>query len=867
MEGPVVKDAFRRLHDSGQGRFKKTALLGTLSPSSIPDHSFPASPLRVSMKRLLVIFASFFLAGTGLAQPMSQGPATVGDYVKHRADGASVAVQGDGATARVTFYRPAVVRVDWMPHGHAPDSSFAVVRSPDADFSPTIHEGPETLWVRSGELTVAVQKRPMRLRFTDEQGKKLLAEVDSGFVARDSARSVRFSLKPDTRMYGTGERVPFGLRGDTVRMENEAHYGYSEPQMPMKINVPFLTTTGGYGLFVDNTYPARFMLGAADSTRTKYATPGGEITYYVLAAERIPDQLRHYTWLTGRQPMPPKWSLGYIQSKFGYETEAAARGVVDTLRRRDVPVDGVILDLDWFEHMGDLRWNREAFPTPFEMIEDFHERGVKTVNITETYITRPSRLFEPALDSNFVGRRADGSPYVMEDWWSCDKCDVALLDVTNPAARDWWWRKHPPFMGPQMAGFWTDLGEPERHPTDMQHHLGPRDKVHNVYNHLWAQLLYEGWYDWRDNQRVFNLTRSATAGTQRYNPTLWSGDVSRTFEGLRPQVPFLLNVGLAGFGLYGSDLGGFTGDPTPPELYARWMQHGVLSPSVRPHGSDHPTEPWRFGDRVEGIVREMIRLRYRLMPYVYSLAWQNHRTGMPLVRPLFFADPDDERLHGVQDTYLFGESLLVAPVLRDGARTRSVTLPEGTWINYWTDEAVEGGQTVTVDAPLDQIPMFVRGGAILPMRPVAPHVEALAADTLDLAVYPDAEQAGTFSLYEDDGKTLNYHDGAYAVTDLAQRLHPGEGDGADLSVTVGRAVGAYGGQPSSRTVRITVHRVPRVPTQVRRNGTPVPRRSSGTGRTGWQYDPRTNRLTIQFQGAVATAHRVVVEQVGAMRHF
>ena len=817
------------------------------------------------MKPLLWLLASLLCASPALSQPASPPTITPGAYVDHRGDGPTVAVEGEGATARITFYRPSVVRVDWLPPGKTPDSSFAVVQSPETGLEPTVHTGPDALWLRSRALTVAVQKRPLRLRFTNASGTPLLTEVDSGFVARDSARSIRFSLKPDTRLYGTGERVPFGLRGDTLCMENRAHYGYSEPQLPMKINVPFLTTTGGYGLFVDTTYPAQFMLGAADTTRTKVVTPGGEVTYYVVGEASIPEQLRQYTWLTGRQPMPPKWSLGYIQSKFGYETEAQTRGVIDTLRRREFPVDAVIIDLDWFEHMGDLRWDREAFPEPFDMIEDLRDRGVKTVNITETYITRPSRLFEPALDRGFVGEHADGSPYVMPGWWSCDECDVALLDVTDPAARDWWWRQHPPFMGDKMAGFWTDLGEPERHPTDMQHHLGPRNKIHNVYNHLWAQTLFRGWHSWRDNQRIFNLTRSASAGTQRYNPTLWSGDVATSFRAFRLQISFQLNVGLAGFGLYGSDLGGFTGK-TPPELYARWMQQGALSPSMRPHGSDKPTEPWRYGDQVESIVRDVVRLRYRLMPYLYTLAWQNHRTGIPLARPLFFADPSDERLHEVEHSYLLGESLLVAPVLRDSARSRTVTLPEGTWIHYWTDEAMEGGRTVTVDAPLDEIPLFVKGGAILPMRPVAPHTDAQPADTLDLAVYPDAGRTGSFSLYEDDGRTLNYQDGAYAVTDFSQRLRSRNDGTSDLSVSVGAAGGTYAGQPEARTVRVQVHRVPRTPDRVRLNQETMSQRARPAGR-GWHYDSDADLLTLQFWAPTDVAHRVLVENVGPSDPF
>ncbi|MFP4228672.1 MAG: TIM-barrel domain-containing protein, partial [Salinivenus sp.] len=401
---------------------------------------------------------------------------------------------------------------------------------------------------------------------------------------------------------------------------------------------------------------------------------------------------------------------------------------------------------------------------------------------------------------------------------------------------------------------------PERHPADMRHHQGTRDEVHNVYNHLWAQLLFRHWREERPNQRVYNLTRSAFAGTQRYNPTLWSGDVARTFEAFRPQIPFLLNMGLAGFSLYGSDLGGFTGEGPSPELYTRWMQHGALSPTMRPHGSDAPTEPWRFGAQAETITRDMVRLRYRLMPYLYTLAWESHRTGMPMVRPLFFDDPSDDRLHEVEDSYLLGEALLVAPVLRDSARTRTVRLPEGTWVNYWTDEAMEGGRTVTVDAPLDQIPLFVRGGALVPMRPVAPHVDAQPADTLTVAVYPDSGRQASVSLYEDDGSTRAYQEGAYAQTELTQQLHARPDGTADLSVAVGESVGRYEGQPRERTVRLRVHRVAQRPEHVTRNGEALARRD-------WQYDDAEDRLTVQARGPVDQSHRIVMKGIGQAAQF
>jgi len=812
--------------------------------------------------------AALLPAGTAIGQPA--GPAsdvatTPGAYVGHAVDESTVVVEGERATARVTFYRPDVVRVDWTRPGATPDTSYGVVARP-ASTRPAVTDADSALYVRSTAMTVVVQKTPLRLRMAGADGRTLLAEADSNAVFRGDARTVRFRIDPGNHFYGTGERSQFGLHGAAFDVYNTAIFNYSEAALTMKLNVPFVSTTGGYGLFVDTHHPGRFDVGAADSTQMAYTAQGGTMTYYVLGGASIPDQIEQYTALTGRQPMPPKWSLGYIQSKYGYRTEAAARGVVDTLRAKGFPVDALVLDLYWFEHMGDLAWDREAYPEPFAMMRDLKARGVQTVAISEPYIVEPSRLFQPSIDRRFVGRDSTGAPYRYDDWWSCGDCDAVLFDMTDPAARDWWWEQHPPFMGETMAGLWTDLGEPEKHPPEMQHHLGPARDVHNLYNFLWAQTLYRGWHDVRPNQRLFNLTRSGFTGIQRYGVTMWSGDVARTWSGFQAQPTLLLNAGLSGIGLYGSDLGGFSTGTTTPELYARWLQHGALTPTMRPHGYDgqQPTEPWRYGTQVERIVRDATRLRYRLMPYLYTLAWENHRTGLPLARPLFFADPTDARLHGYTDAYLLGASLLVAPVLEEGARTKDVVLPAGTWVEWDTGTAYAGGQTVTLDAPLDRIPMLVETGSIIPMRPVASHTGAQPADTLALRVYPDADAPASFALHEDDGLTLDYQDGAYATTSIRQRWQA-RGDGTqDLVLSVGAAVGTYEGQPAARTVQAAIHRLDGPPAQVTIGGMSVPERSSRAAveaQGGWVYDAARGVLHVQHRGATHRAHRIVATGV------
>jgi len=499
------------------------------------------------------------------------------------------------------------------------------------------------------------------------------------------------------------------------------------------------------------------------------------------------------------------------------------------------------------------------------------------VAITETYIAEPSDLFEPAIDGGHVGTRPDGSAYRILDWWSCpDGCPAILVDMTRPETRAWWWGKHPPFMGDSLAandnakgavaGLWTDLGEPEKHPDDMQHHLGPAPMIHNAYNLLWAETLYDGLREMRPDQRVFNLTRSGSAGIQRYGTVHWSGDVARTFTGLADQPTLLLQAGLSGLAYYGSDIGGYLGDDLSPELMIRWMQHGALTPTMRPHGVDNlPTEPWRFGEEAESIIREHIRFRYRLMPYLYTLAHENHTTGMPIARPLFFADPADSDLQDESDAYLLGDALLVAPVLEDGVRTVDVPLPSGDWLDIHSNAIVEGGETVQMDAPLDRIPVLIREGSIVPMRPVAPHTAAQPRDTLMLKVVPGPD-AASFTLYEDDGESMAYTEGAYALTSITQSMSEaaGEANGQDLVITIGAAAGSYDGMPAERTVRASIARVDRAPDSVTVNGEPLRRRSDEAAvqrMGGYSYDAEARTLSVQARLDTRQAHRITAQDV------
>jgi alpha-glucosidase (family GH31 glycosyl hydrolase) len=743
-----------------------------------------------------------------------------------------------------------------------------VVREPGAQPSFDIEETTDALTIATSVLTVRVQKNPVRLRVQGSGGRTMLEEPDdAGFVTNGERRRAQFELSSGTRFYGTGERgLDLNLHGERFRSYNQSIYGYTGPEPTMNINVPLLLTSEGYALFFDAPYPGTFDLGARNASKFLYEAKGGELSYYVLAGETYPKQLDRYTWLTGRPPMPPKWALGFLQSKYGYRTEQAARETVNQLRENDIPADGLILDLYWFEHMGDLDWDLTAFPNPSQMIEDFEDTGIKTLVITEPYITEPSDWFSETVQSGTprAAQTPDGTAHRISGWWSCGGCDAVLSDLTHAPTRDWWKDRYAEILDSGVHGLWTDLGEPEVHPSSMQHAAGPADAVHNPYNLIWARTVHDVFSEQRPNRRLVNLTRSGYAGIQRYGVFTWSADVGRTFGGLSVQRPIMLNSTLSGLYYHSSDLGGFTGQ-TSPELYARWMQMGAFTPVARAHGIDNqPTEPWRLNSPAPSISRRYLKLRYRLLPYLYTMAYRAHDRGMPIVRPLFFENPDARPLASEDDAYLFGDSFLVAPVVEPNKREKSVPLPEGTWINYWTDEAVQGGRTVTVDAPLRRLPLFVREGAIVPMRPTAPdYVGHSVPDTLQLAVYPSAD-GGQFTLYEDDGHTRAYEQNAFAQTTFEHQFTTVEGN-STLEVNLGAAQGTFETHPDQRTYSVVTHRIFQRPRSVILDGQPLPNRESLSvlrqNSSGYAYEASTRRLHVQFGASTRTAHRLQVRGV------
>lgn len=789
----------------------------------------------------------------------------LGDYSSYEIKGKNIVVNVDTSVVKFIFYKAEIVEVQYLPSASTVfDTSLVVIQSVIQNVNISVTEDDSTLSFSSTDIKIVCSKKPFRVSFYDNGGRLLLAEpVSGGLAFNNKQRIANFSLNANDHFYGTGERgTNLDKRGLAFDSFNEQIGGYTGALPVMNINVPFLASTNGYAIYFENTYPGHFDLGNTNTNKFSYTANGGELCYFFIAAPPILQQLEKYTWLTGRQPLPPRWAFGYIQSKYGYRNETAAAQMIQTMRQYKIPCDAIILDLYWFNNMGDISWNTSNWPNPVLMMNDFLNQGVKTIVISEPYITQSSINYLDADSYGFLGKGSNGNAYTISNWWSCG-CNAGLIDMTNPAAQSWWWNKYPLFMDTVMAGLWTDLGEPENDNSAMNFYLGSRDKIHNIYNLLWAKTIFNGYKQSRPNQRIFNLTRSGYAGIQRYGAILWSGDVGKSFGGLAVQLPMLLNMGMSGLAYHNSDIGGFTNGYTTPELYARWMEYGTFCPITRAHGYDgiQDTEPWTFDSATTAICKKYIQLRYQLLPYIYTMAYNNYVSGIPLARPLLFSDQNDSRLINESSSYYWGDNFIVSPVVVSGQTSKSVYLPQGKWVDYWNHKQYTGGQSVTVSAPVDKLPLFVKAGSIIPMQPLMDYSDQFMLDTLYLDIYPSAGTSGSFTLYEDDGKTLKYQSGSYAQTNFYVSTIS---SGGNLNLTIEATTGNYSGKPVKRIYVCGINMIAQTASLVDVNDVSSPERNSYLllrQNDGYFYDAANQKLYIQIETVPDSAYQIAVKGI------
>ena len=765
---------------------------------------------------LLIFFLAIFFFFHLFDSLENKGSGRSLRYLSHQLTGNVLVVETSHGTNQIRFLNNEIVEVSFS-NQHLPfiDSSHAVILKADNKAVSLFSDENRIIFKRNA-LEVSISKNPYRFCFLKD-GDTVLQEKN-GFFTNDSASGFRFALQKDEQIYGTGFRtIPTNRRGYRVDLYNKAQYGYSLDSPNLNFSVPLVVSSDGYAILFDNPQKGFLDIGKTQTDILEFGSMGGKMAYYVMASKNPDSLMLNYGLLTGFQPMPPRWALGNLQSRFGYKSQKEAEDIVGKMIEAGYPLDAVVIDLYWFGlgvkdsfYMGNLAWNKQNWPNPASMISKFKKKGVKTILITEPYILKESRNFDALSNAGLLAKDSTGQTYILKDFWFGKG---GLLDIFNPKTKAWFWKKYNDQIKIGVAGWWGDLGEPETKHPDMSYAAGAGDEVHNIYAHYWNKLLSDAYAQHYPNERLFHLNRAGFAGSQRFSVFPWSGDVSRSWQGLQAQPRAVMGMTLSGFSYMHSDLGGFAGGEKDEELYLRWLQYGTYNPVFRVHGDDKaPVEPIFYSENTQNFLKKFINLRYRMLPYNYTLAWLNSTKGEPITRPLFFEEPGNPEVAGIDDTYLWGPNLLVAPILEKGQKSRKIYLPKGNWFDFFTDEKIEGNQWIEKPVTLENIPVFARGGSFIPMIDPIQNTEKYSSENLILHYYFDeAVKQSSFTMYEDDGKTkIAYEKGLFELLDFNANILD---DLLAFSFEREKHI-VYAGMPDTRTIELVIHNISSLPGKI-----------------------------------------------------
>lgn len=620
---------------------------------------------------------------------------------------------------------------------------------------------------RNARLSIHRESGAWGLR--NAAGKNILTGPAGGLRFRNGHPELAWDLPQNSHLFGLGESTgpvnKYGLRRELWNIDILGHAPAIHPGLRnLYVSIPFVWHLNGgrcAALFWD--FPGRMVwdLGESDSGRGYARAEADHLDLYLFAGADLPAILARYTRMTGRIPMPPRWALGYHQCRYSYESGEELEGIARQLRQKRIPCDALYLDI---HHMRGFRVFTfgKAFPRPAAMIDRLHRQGFRVVTIVDPGVKDDPQfgvLRRGLRENAFVKAPGGKSDFLGEVWPGRSR----FPDFLNSRARRWWIREQAGLFRLGVDGIWNDMNEPatfDRPDKTLDpacihaSELGPVEhaSVHNIYGREMARTSREGALRARPTERPFIISRAGWAGIQSH-ALVWTGDNSSCWEHMADSLQMLLNLGLSGVAFCGSDAGGFLDNPTA-ELFTRWIQMAAFTPFLRNHTSygTNPQEPWAFGQKTERICRETIRLRYRLIPYLYRLFLEARESGAPIMRPLAWHYPEDQTAVSVEDQFLLGPFLLVAPVLRPACRARVVYLPNGTWFDFRSGKRFRGPRHFVVATPLEHIPVFVRAGAILSMQRAGQYIGEFPQKTVELHLWPEAR--GTWEFYEDDGCSL-----------------------------------------------------------------------------------------------------------------
>jgi alpha-glucosidase len=778
--------------------------------------------IKTMMIRLLL--SSFLLVGCGAtAQAIGIDKLEeIGSITGYSANSSGVVFNcRDKSQVQVSVLAADLVRVRASYRNPIPtrDHSWAIARADWQNIGWKIEEKPDSFIITTDELQVVIRRAPLLIEFRDAKGARTINSDARPmmFDPKNNTVAAAKKLGFDEHFYGLGEKAArLDKRRGQFTMWNSDTPGYSEGTDPIYQSIPFyigLREGAAYGIFFDNSYRSHFDFGRSSQEYVAFSAEGGEMNYYFFWGPSIKKILGRYADLTGHMPLPPLWALGNQQSRYSYYPDAVAEQVVRRYRAEDLPLDVLYLDIHYMDGYRVFTWDGRRFPNPKTFTDKLDQQGVKVVTIVDPGVkyqlptpgagnegTRPEigphdknyYVYNQGVERDYFLRRRDGSLYIGKVWPG----ESVFADFTLEGARRWWGDLHRAYTSNGVSGIWNDMNEPSdfvdqtgKSQMDVVNYDDGEQSTHaknrNVFALLMARATYEGLERLHPDKRPYVITRAGYAGIQRYS-TMWTGDNTSTWESMSLSIPMFQSLGLSGEIFVGCDVGGFIGR-SDGEMLTRWYQIGFLTPFCRNHKEieGYDDEPWRFGKYYEDIIRKYLKLRYRLLPFIYSALEEGCRTGVPIFRPLLLEHQEDPNTLNLDDEFMVGSDLLVAPVLRRDLTSRMVYLPRGAWIDYWTGKRITGGSMIRAEAPLDTVPMFVRAGAIIPMGPEMNYVGERPTDPLTFVIYPDETGRAETTLYEDDGVSPAYKSGAFRRTRVAASQTSGGAFAIELSAPQG----------------------------------------------------------------------------------
>lgn len=603
-----------------------------------------------------------------------------------------------------------------------------------------------------------------------------LAESEGHESSKENVYKVCIAkeMEDNQYFYGFGEKTgPLNKKGyHYVNYNTDNPSPHGETFDRLYKSIPFMISIkddASFGIFFDNHFKTYFDLGRDNSKYYYFAADDGNIDYYFIYGPEVSSVVRGYTSLTGRPNLPQMWTLGYQQCRWSYDSKERLLEVADNFRKRGIPCDTLYLDIDYMDGYRVFTWDKKKFGEAKELKEKLKSMGFKLVTIIDPGVKADPnyKIYSEGLKNGYFAKDNEGVTYRNEVWPGTS----VFPDFLNSSVRKWWAENQKIMVSYGADGIWNDMNEPASFkgplPDDVEFDYDGlkvlHKEAHNIYAHFMDKATYEGLKK-ETGLRPFIVTRACYSGTQKYS-TVWTGDNQSTWEHLRMSIPMLMNLSLSGFPICGTDVGGFGHDCTK-ELLARWTQVGTFTPLFRNHSAmgTRDQEPWAFDKKTEENVKKFIKLRYRIVPYIYDMMWKMTKTGAPLIRPLLFNYQEDKNTYEINDEFMCGDNILVAPVLTQGSKVRTVYLPKGdNFIDYYTKEEFEGGQYIIKETPIDVCPIYIKSGSVIPVSLDKNYVLDSKDDKLRIDVFlGNSDTETTFNHFTDDYKTFKYMAGEYS---------------------------------------------------------------------------------------------------------